>query len=44
MATEAYPLGTSQGDMRLRTTLEAVFNILPHPLHCEDYLAEKLPL
>ena len=27
MATEAYPWGTSQGDMRPRTTLEAVFNI-----------------
>jgi hypothetical protein len=28
MANESYPRGTSQGDMRLRTKLEAVFNIL----------------
>ena len=27
MATEAYPLGTSQGDMRLRTQLDDVFII-----------------
>src|ERR1043165_3311329 len=32
--------GTSQGDMRLRTTLETVFNIL---LHGEDDFAKELP-
>ena len=28
-ATEAYPLGTLQGDGRLRTTLGGIFSILP---------------